>query len=161
MILFSFGVLISGYSFGKMKNAIASVLSFVYLCISPNMFFMASNSNTQLFFFFLILLFIVLKNYSGKFYQLILIGLILSAEMYIRFNFLMIIVLILFIEKHSVKINLQGLGKLGLVYLSFLYFLFPWVYRNYKIYGTIIRLMPTSGLGLYSNECNKRSEESR
>ena len=156
MILFSFGVLISGYYlFGKMKN-VASVLSFAYLCISPNMFFMASNSNTQLsFFFFLILLFLVLKNYSGKFYQLILIGLILAAEMYIRFNFLMIIVLIpFFIEKHSQEKLTAGLGKLGLVYLSFLIFYSPWVYRNYKIYGTI-RLMPTSGLGLYSTNVTK------
>ncbi|MEZ4692282.1 MAG: hypothetical protein R3A12_19830 [Ignavibacteria bacterium] len=64
---------------------------------------MASNSNTQLsFFFFIILLFIVLKNYTGKFYQLVLIGILLTAEMYVRFNFLMILILVPFlIEKHK------------------------------------------------------------
>jgi len=152
MILFSFGVLISGYYlFGSLKN-IAALISFAYLSISPNMLFMASNSNTQLsFFFFLILLFIVLKKYTGKTYQLILIGLLLAAEMYIRFNFLMIFILIPFVlEKHSGEKLSHGLKNASIILVSFLIFYFPWVYRNYNIYGTI-RLMPTSGLGLYSS----------
>lgn len=152
MIFFSFGVLISGYFlFRNLKN-VSALISFAYLCISPNMIFMASNSNTQLSFFFcIILLFILLKNYSGKTYQLIMIGLILAAEMYIRFNFLLILILIPFlIEKHQDRKISFALGKAGLIYLCFLIFYFPWVYRNYNIYGTL-RLMPTSGLGLYSS----------
>jgi len=152
MILFSFGVLIAGFFLFKDLKNIAALFAFIYLSVSPNMLFMASNSNTQLsFFFFLILLFIALKNYSGKFYQLIIIGAILAAEMYIRFNFLMIFILIPFIlEKHSAKDLSFGFGKLGIIYLSCLLFYFPWIYRNYNIYGTI-RFMPTTGLGLYSS----------
>lgn len=156
MILFSFGVLISGfYLFGNLNN-IAALISFAYLSVSPNMLFMASNSNTQLsFFFFLILLFIALKNYTGKFYQIILIGALLAAEMYIRFNFLMILVLIPFIlEKHSNEKLVFPIKKISLIYLCFLIFYMPWIYRNYNIYGTI-RLMPTSGLGLYSSNVTK------
>lgn len=152
MILFSFGVLISGYYLFKDLKNIAALISFAYLSFSPNMLFMASNSNTQLsFFFFLILLFIVLKNYSGKTYQLILIGLLLAAEMYVRFNFLMIFILIPFMfEKHRDDKPAIGIKNAALILISFLVFYFPWVYRNYNIYGTI-RLMPTSGLGLYSS----------
>lgn len=152
MILFSFGVLISGYYLFKDILNMAAFFSFAYLAVSPNMLFMASNSNTQLsFFFFLILLFIVLKNYTGKTYQLILIGIILAAEMYIRFNFLMIFILIPFIiEKHNDKNISYSLVRLGYIYISFLLLYSPWIYRNYKIYGTI-RLMPTTGLGLYSS----------
>lgn len=152
MILFSFGVLISGYFLFRNQKNIASLLSFAYLCISPNMLFMASNSNTQLsFFFFLILLFIMLKNYSGKLYQIILIGLFLAAEMYIRFNFLMVFILIPFIlEKHSGEKLYFALKKVALIMISSFVFYFPWIYRNYNIYGTL-RLMPTSGLGLYSS----------
>ena len=152
MILFSFGVLISGYYLFKDAGNIAALLSFAYLSVSPNMLFMASNSNTQLsFFFFLILLFILLKNYTGKTYQLIMIGLLLAAEMYIRFNFLMIFILIPFIfEKHNDRNISYSLSRLGFIFISFLIFYSPWIYRNYMIYGTI-RLMPTTGLGLYSS----------
>jgi len=152
MILFSFGVLISGYYLFKDAGNIAALLSFAYLSVSPNMLFMASNSNTQLsFFFFLILLFILLKNYTGKTYQLIMIGLLLAAEMYIRFNFLMIFILIPFIfEKHNDRNFSYSLSRFGFIIISFLMFYSPWIYRNYKIYGTI-RLMPTAGLGLYSS----------
>lgn len=152
MILFSFGVLLSGfYLFRDLFNT-ASLISFAYIALSPNMLFMASNSNTQLsFFFFLILLFIVLKNYNGKAYQLILIGLILAAEMYVRFNFLMIFILIPFvIEKHNDRNISYSLSRLGIIYASFILCYSPWIYRNYNIYGTI-RLMPTTGLGLYSS----------
>lgn len=156
MILFSFGVLIAGFFLFKDLKNIAALFAFFYLSVSPNMLFMASNSNTQLsFFFFLILLFITLKNYSGKFYQLIIIGAILAAELYIRFNFLMIFILIPFIlEKHSSKNLSLGFGKLGIIYLSCLLFYFPWIYRNYNIYGTL-RFMPTTGLGLYSSNVTK------
>ena len=156
MILFSFGVLIAGFFLFKDLKNIAALFAFFYVSVSPNMLFMASNSNTQLsFFFFLILLFLALKNYSGKFYQLIIIGAILAAEMYIRFNFLMIFILIPFIlEKHSAKNLSLGFGKLGIIYMSCLLFYFPWIYRNYNIYGTL-RLMPTSGLGLYSSNVTK------
>lgn len=152
MILFSFGVLISGYYLFKDTQNIAALLCFAYLSVSPNMLFMASNSNTQLsFFFFLILLFILLKNYTGKTYQLILIGFLLAAEMYIRFNFLMIFILIPFVfEKHHDRNISFSISRLGYIFISFLIFYSPWIYRNYKIYGTI-RLMPTTGLGLYSS----------
>lgn len=152
MILFSFGVLIAAYYlFRDLKN-IAALISFGYMSVSPNMLFMASNSNTQLsFFFFLIILFIVLKNYSGKTYELILIGALLAAEMYIRFNFLMIFLLIpFFMEKHKDRNLSHAFGKLGLIYLSCLILYSPWIYRNYLIYGKI-RLMPTTGMGLYSS----------
>ena len=118
MILFSFGVLIAGYYlFRDLKN-IAALFAFLYLSISPNMLFMASNSNTQLsFFFFIILLFIVLKNYMGKFYQLLLIGALLAAEMYIRFNFLMILILIPFLyEKHRDQSISFFISRLGYAY---------------------------------------------
>lgn len=152
MILFSLGVLISGFYLFRDLGNVAAVFSFVYLSVSPNMLFMASNSNTQLsFFFFLILLFIMLKNYTGKTYQLIFIGIILAAEMYIRFNFLMIFILIPFIiEKHSDRNFSYSFSRLGLIYVSFLLFYSPWIYRNYRLYGTI-RLMPTTGLGMYSS----------
>lgn len=152
MIMFSFATLIAGFFLFKNQTNLASVFTFGYLCISPNMFFMASNSNTQLpFFFFVILLFIILKYYTGKTYQLIIIGAILAAEMYIRMNFLMIFLLIPFIiEKHKDYNISYSLGKLGLIYLSCLIFYSPWIYRNYMIYDTI-RLMPTTGLGLYSS----------
>ncbi|MEO8211111.1 MAG: hypothetical protein ABI840_11185, partial [bacterium] len=102
MTIFSFGVMLAGFFLFRNLNNIAAIISFAYLAISPNMLFMASNSNTQLsFFFFVILLFIALKKYSGKIYQLLIIGAILAAEMYIRFNFFMIFILIPFIiEKH-------------------------------------------------------------
>lgn len=156
MILFSFGVLIAAYFLFNGLNNIAALLAFAYVCISPNMLFMASNSNTQLsFFFFLILLFIALKNYTGNFYQLILIGAILAAEMYVRFNFLVIFILVPFIlEKHSGKNFYSAFSRLGIIYLSCLIFYFPWIYRNYNIYGTL-RFMPTSGLGLYSSNVTK------
>ena len=65
MIIFSFGVLISGYFLFNDLGNIAALISFAYIAVSPNMLFMASNSNTQLsFFFFLILLLILLKNYN-------------------------------------------------------------------------------------------------
>ncbi|MEO6694243.1 MAG: hypothetical protein ABIY50_07290 [Ignavibacteria bacterium] len=156
MILFSFGVLIAGFFlFRDLKN-VAALLAFSYLSISPNMLFMASNSNTQLsFFFFLILLFIVLKNYTGKFYQLVIIGAILASEMYIRFNFLMVFILIPFIlEKNTAKNSSLAFRNLGIIYLSCLIFYFPWIYRNYNIYGSL-RFMPTSGLGLYSSNVTK------
>lgn len=152
MIMFSFGVLIAGYYLFRDVHNIAAFFAFAYLAVSPNMLFMASNSNTQLsFFFFIILLFIVLKKYSGKTYQIILIGALLAAEMYIRFNFLMIFVMIPFmIEKHREENLPNPFGKLALVYLSCLVFYSPWIYRNYQIYGKL-RLMPTTGLGLYSS----------
>lgn len=156
MILFSFGVLIAGYYlFGDLKNT-AALISFAYIALSPNMLFMASSSNTQLsFLFFLILLFISLKNYSGKTYQLIFIGALLAAEMYIRFNFLFILILIPFImEKHSDQKISFSVGKLSLIFLSFLFLYSPWIYRNYLIYGTI-RLMPSEGLRFYSSNVVK------
>jgi hypothetical protein len=151
MILFSFGVLISGYFLFRDLRNIASLISFVYLSISPNMLFMASNSNTQLsFFFFIILLFIALKNYTGKISQMLLIGAILAAEMYIRFNFLMVFLLIpFFYEKHRDKDFSYFISRLGYVYMFFLIFYSPWIIRNYEVYGKI-RLLPTAGLGLYS-----------
>lgn len=152
MILFSFGVLISGYYlFRDLKN-IAALLSFGYISVSPNMLFMASSSNTQLsFFFFIILLFITLKLYKGKFYQLIIIGALLAAEMYIRFNFLMIIILIPFmLDKHSGESNLAALKKFAYVLIFFILFYSPWIYRNYNVYGTI-RLMSTEGPRFYSS----------
>lgn len=152
MIIFSFGVLISAYYlFNGFKN-IASVLSFVYIAIAPNMLFMASNSNTQLpFFFFVILLFIALKNYSGKFYQMVIIAALLAAEMYVRFNFMMILIMIPFlIERHRDENIFYGVRKAGIVLGLFMIFYSPWIYRNYLLYGSI-RLMPTTGLGLYSS----------
>lgn len=152
MIIFSFGVLIAGFFlFSELKN-FAALISFAYLAIAPNMLFMASSSNTQLsFFFFLILLFIVLKNYTGKTFQLIIIGALLAAEMYIRFNFLLIIFLIPFIiEKHKNERMALSFGKLCFIYLSFLLLYSPWIYRNYLIYGTV-RLMPSEGLRFYSS----------
>ncbi len=156
MILFSFGVLIAGYFLFRDLNNFAALISFLYLAISPNMLFMASNSNTQLsFFFFLILLFICLKNYTGKFYQLLLIGAILAAELYIRFNFLLVFILIPFLyEKHRDKSLSYFAGRLGFVYLICLILYFPWIYRNYQIYG-MLRFMPTSGLGFYSSNVTK------
>jgi len=156
MILFSFGVLIAAFFLFKDLKNIAALFAFSYISISPNMLFMASNSNTQLsFFFVLILLFIILRNYSGKIYQLAIIGAILAAELYIRFNFLMILVLIPFIlEKHSGKNLSIAFGKLGIIFLSCLLFYLPWIYRNYNIFGTL-RFMPTSGLGLYSSNVTK------
>ena len=120
------------------------------------MLFMASNSNTQLsFFFFIILLFIVLKNYTGKFYQLVLIGILLTAEMYVRFNFLMILILIPFLlEKHKNENLFYSIKKLGIIYISFLLFYSPWIYRNYLLFGEV-RLMPTTGLGMYSSNVTK------
>ncbi|MEP7146407.1 MAG: hypothetical protein ABI792_05315, partial [bacterium] len=156
MILFSFGVIIAGYYLFKDIKNIAALFSFAYLAISPNMLFMASTSNTQLsFFFFLILLFIILKNYKGKTYQLLIIGALLAAEMYIRFNFLMIFILIPFIiEKHQVQKTGNTIAKLAFIYLTFLVLYSPWIYRNYQIYGTL-RLMPTTGLGFYSSNVTK------
>ncbi len=156
MIIFSFGVLIAGFFLFKDLKNIAALFSFAYLSVSPNMLFMASSSNTQLsFFFFLILLFIALKRYNGKVYQLIIIGALLAIEMYIRFNFLMIFLLIPFIiEKHENKKLIYSLSKIGIAYLSFLILYSPWVYRNYVIYGRL-RLMPTTGLGLYSSNVTK------
>ncbi|MEO8664101.1 MAG: hypothetical protein ABI462_01280 [Ignavibacteria bacterium] len=156
MILFSFGVLIAGYNlFSDIKN-IAALFSFAYLALSPNMLFMASSSNTQLsFFFFLILIFIALKNYKGKTYQLLIIGALLAAEMYVRFNFLMVFILIPFIiEKHKEDNIENPLAKLGIIYIACLVFYSPWIYRNYMIYGTI-RFMPTTGLGFYSSNVTK------
>lgn len=152
MVAFSFAVLITGFYLFKGLGNIAAMISFGYLAVSPNMLFMASNSNTQLsFFFFLLLLFIVLKNYNGKFYQLLLIGAILAAEMYVRFNFLMIFLLIpFFIEKHKGESFAFVFRKLGFAYIVFLVLYLPWIYRNYTIYDRI-RLMPTTGMGLYSS----------
>lgn len=151
MILFSFGVLIAGYFIFRDLDNIASFLIFTYLSISPNMLFMASNSNTQLsFFFFLLILFLVLKNFKGRTYELIIIGALLAAEMYIRFNFFMIFLLLpFFIETYRDKKIIFGAGKFAVVFAAFLLFYSPWIYRNYLTYGTI-RLMPTTGLGLYS-----------
>ncbi|MFZ1320765.1 MAG: hypothetical protein WAT71_04340 [Ignavibacteria bacterium] len=151
MILFSFGVLVGGYYLFRDLNNIASVLAFVYLSISPNMLFMASNSNTQLsFFFFVIILFIILKNFNGKTYQLLIIGALLAAEMYVRFNFIMIFLLIpYFIEFYKDKKLSFAVGKYAIVFAGFLLLYSPWIIRNYMTYGTI-RLMPTTGLGLYS-----------
>jgi len=152
MILFSIGVLIAGYYLFKEFTGIAALISFAYIAISPNLLFMASSSNTQLsFFFFLLLLFILLKNYTGKTYQLILIGAILAAEMYIRFNFIMPALLIPFmLEKHEGK-NLSYIaGRVAIALGTLLLLYSPWIYRNYLIYGQI-RLMPTTGLGLYSS----------
>ena len=156
MMLFSFGVLISGFYFFKDSKNIAGIFSFGYLCLSPNMLFMASNSNTQLpFFFFLILLFIALKFYKGKTYQLIIIGVLMACEIYIRFNFLMLIILIPFIlQKHSDKNLMYSIGKLGIIFASCLIIYSPWIYRNYQIYGTV-RIMPTLGLNLYSSTLTK------
>ncbi len=152
MILFSIGVLISGYYLFREFTGIAALISFVYIAISPNLLFMASSSNTQLsFFFFLLLLFIMLKNYTGKTYQLILIGAILAAEMYIRFNFIMPALLIPFmLEKHEGKNFSYIAGRLAIALGTLLILYSPWIYRNYLIYGQI-RLMPTTGLGLYSS----------
>lgn len=152
MMLFSFGVIISGFYFFKDSNNIAGIISFGYLSFSPNMLFMASSSNTQLpFFFFLILLFITLKFYTGKTYQLILIGVLMACEIYIRFNFLMLIILIPFIlQKHSDIKIMYSIGKLAIIFASCLIIYSPWIYRNYQIYGTV-RLMPTLGLNLYSS----------
>ncbi len=75
--------------------------------------------------------------------------------MYIRFNFLMIFILIPFIiEKHKDQNIGNAFAKLGLIYLTFIVLYFPWVYRNYEIYGTI-RLMPTTGPGFYSSNVTK------
>ncbi|HRA98964.1 MAG TPA: hypothetical protein PK294_00875 [Ignavibacteria bacterium] len=156
MILFSFGVLVGGYYLFRNLNNIASILAFAYLSISPNMLFMASNSNTQLsFFFFLIILFIILKNFNGKTYQLLIIGALLAAEMYVRFNFIMIFLLIpFFIEFYKDKKLSFALGKYAIVFAGFLLLYSPWIIRNYMTYGTI-RLMPTTGLGLYSTNMTK------
>lgn len=156
MILFSFGVLIAGYYLFRNVKNVAALISFGYLAISPNMLFMASNSNTQLsFFFFLLLLFIVLKIYSGKAWQLILIGVLLAAEMYVRFNFLMVFIMIPFLlERHREENLPNPIGKIAIVYVSCLLFYFPWIYRNYQIYGEV-RLMPTTGLGFYSSNVTK------
>jgi len=156
MILFSFGILIAGYYLFRDLDNIASFLIFVYLSISPNMLMMASNSNTQLsFFFILIILFIVLKNFRGKTYELLLIGALLAAEMYIRFNFLMIFLLIpFFMEIYKEKKITFAAGKFAVVLAGFLILYSPWIIRNYYTYGTI-RLMPTSGLGLYSTNVTK------
>lgn len=152
MILFSMGVVMSGYYLFREFKGIAALISFAYISISPNLLFMASSSNTQLsFFFFVILLFIALKNYSGKTYQLIIIGAILAAEMYIRFNFVMPALLIPFlIEKHGEKNFSYIAGRAAIVLGTLLLLYSPWIYRNYLIYGKI-RLMPTTGLGLYSS----------
>ncbi len=156
MMLFSFGVIVSGYYLFKDYVNTGGIISFAYLCLSPNMLFMASNSNTQLpFFFFLILLFIVLKNYSGKTYQLIFIGILAACEIYIRFNFLMLLILIPFIiQKHSDRKLIYSAGKLGLIFLTCFIVYSPWIYRNYLIYGTV-RIMPTLGLNLYSSTLAK------
>jgi hypothetical protein len=156
MILFSFGVLVGGYYLFRTTGNIAGLIAFAYIALSPNMLFMASNSNTQLsFFFFIILLFIVLKNYTGKFYQLVLIGILLTAEMYVRFNFLMILILIPFLlEKHKNENLFYSLKKIGIIYISFLLFYSPWIYRNYLLFGEV-RLMPTTGLGMYSSNVTK------
>ncbi len=152
MIIFSFGVLLAAYYLFRDYKGIAALISFAYVSISPNMLFMASNSNTQLsFFFFLLLLFFMLKNYNGKLYQLIIIGAILAAELYIRFNFTIPFLLIpFFIEKHGYKKPLPALGKAAIVLASALVLYSPWIIRNYYIYGQL-RLMPTTGLGLYSS----------
>jgi len=151
MIMFSFAVLIGGYYLFKDLDNVASVIAFGYLSISPNMLFMASNSNTQLsFFFFLIILFIILKNYNGKTYQLLTIGALLAAEMYVRFNFIMIFLLLpFFIDYYKGKKLSFAAGKFAIVFGGFILLYSPWIIRNYNTYGTI-RLMPTTGLGLYS-----------
>lgn len=156
MILFSFGVLIAGYYLFRDYNGIAALIAFAYLSISPNLLFMASSSNTQLsFFFFILLLLILLKNYTGKFYQLVLIGGVLAAEMYIRFNFIMPALLIpFFLEKHEGESPAAVFGKIAAVLGALLIFYSPWIIRNYYTYG-MIRLMPTSGLGLYSSNVTK------
>lgn len=152
MIVFSFAVLISGfYLFRKFQN-IASLISFGYLAISPSMLTMASSSNTQLsFFFFLILLFIVLKNYTGKFYQLVIIGALIAAEMYIRFNFLMLFILVPFIlEMHTQNNYRIAIRNISFIFIFTLIFYSPWIYRNYNVFGTI-RLMSTEGSRFYSS----------
>lgn len=160
MILLSFGVLIAGYYLFRSFVNHGSVISFGYIAIAPNMLFMASNSNTQLLFFLLIiLLFIVLKNFTGKFYQLVIIGALLAAEMYVRFNFLLIFLLIPFMieqyysypEKRRIS---AAFSKAGIVIIFFLIFYSPWVIRNYNVYGKI-RLMPSEGPRFYSSNVIK------
>lgn len=156
MILFSFGVLLSSYYLFRNYRNIGALIAFAYVSLSPNMLFMASNSNTQLsFFFFLILLFIAMKYYTGKFYQLVIIGALLAAEMYIRFNFIMIGLMIPFLlEKHRDREFTFAMGRIAVMLGVCLLCYSPWIYRNYTIYGTI-RLMPTTGLGLYSSNVTK------
>jgi len=156
MILISIGVLVSGYMlFRDLKNA-GALIVFGYIAISPNMLFMASNSNTQLLFFLLIiLLFIALKNYTGKNYQLIIIGALLAAEMYVRFNFLLIaLVLPFFAGYHSSEKLKVPLLKTGIVILFFIIFYSPWLIRNYNVYG-YLRLMPSEGPRFYSSNVIK------
>ena len=152
MILISLGVLVSAYYLFRDYMNIAAVISFAYVSVSPNMLFMASSSNTQLpFFLFVILLFIVLKSYSGKTYQLIIIGALLAAEMYVRFNFLLIFILIPFLlDKHPAEGHAFVFRKFSYIFLFFLLFYSPWIYRNYNVYGTI-RLMSTEGPRFYSS----------
>ncbi len=156
MILFSFGVLISGFYLFRNFKGIASLITFAYISISPNLLFMASSSNTQLsFFFFVMLLLIMLKNYSGKIYQLVIIGAIIAAEMYVRFNFVMPALLIPFLlEYHSGRKAGFIAGRIAVVLGAALLFYSPWIIRNYNIYGKL-RLMPTTGLGLYSSNVTK------
>lgn len=160
MILISLGVLISGYYlFRGLKNS-GALISFGYIAVSPNMLFMASNSNTQLLFFLMIiLLFIVLKNYSGKFYQLVIIGALLAGEMYVRFNFLLIFLLIPYMMEYysaagtGVKLK-EAFAKSGIVILIFIIFYSPWLIRNYNVYGKL-RLMPSEGPRFYSSNVIK------
>jgi hypothetical protein len=107
------------------------------------------------FFLFTLLLLIALKNYSGKVYQLIVIGAIIAAEMYVRFNFVMPALLIPFLlEKHGYRNFSFVAGRIAIVLGAALICYSPWIIRNYYIYGTI-RLMPTTGLGLYSSNVTK------
>lgn len=156
MILLSAGALFAGYYLFKEYKNTGALISYCYISLSPSMLFMASNSNTQLpFFLFIILLFIVLKNYTGKFYQLIFIGALIAAEMYIRFNFLLLILLIPFlIEKHSSENFRTVIMKTAYIFIFFLLFYSPWIIRNYNVYGKL-RLMPSEGPRFYSSNVVK------
>lgn len=160
MILTSVGVLIAGFLLFRSHINPGALISFGYIALAPNMLFMASNSNTQLLFFLIVILLIIaLKNYSGKFYQLLLIGFLLAAEMYVRFNFLLIFLLVPFLLNYHCRIangiNIStALRKTGIVFLFFLIFYSPWLIRNYNVYGKI-RLMPSEGPRFYSSNVIK------